>query len=249
MPLEAVTALLGPGYEILNRKVVCGVPADAVPAWLRQRILGNPVNNLGAYVKPQYRDVTYFYGIDFHQDLIDYQAREADFITLYIYLHPVTRADAPLYLLEGSHALGGSVFPHDLTRTTEDAWRYRNGAYGETTSRQRILTGDPKRPHYGDDLAAPVGTPIHAPAPGLVCFAETGLPSLNPEIVREMRPELLEDGAGPASLPAESEGEEARGEGFCVERPDLQGESFCIDRPNLQRSASLDLLESQGVEI
>ena len=139
--VEAVTALLGPGYEILNRKVVCGVPADAVPAWLRQRILGNPVNNLGAYVKPQYRDVTYFYGIDFHQDLIDYQAREADFITLYIYLHPVTRADAPLYLLEGSHALGGSVFPHDLTRTTEDAWRYRNGAYGETTSRQRILTG------------------------------------------------------------------------------------------------------------
>lgn len=139
--VEAVTALLGPGYEILNRKVVCGVPADAVPAWLRQRILGNPVNNLGAYVKPRYRDVTYFYGIDFHQDLIDYKAREADFITLYVYLHPVTGADAPLYLLEGSHALGGSVFPHDLSRTSEESWAYRNGIYGETATRQRILTG------------------------------------------------------------------------------------------------------------
>lgn len=40
---------------------------------------------------------------------------------------------------------------------------------------QRILDGEPKRPHYGDDLAAPVGTPVHAPAAGVVSFAETGL--------------------------------------------------------------------------
>ena len=93
-----MTALLGPGYEILNKKVVCGVPARSIPDWLKTRIHGNPVNNLGAYVRPQNRDVTYFYGIDFHQDLIDYKEREADFLTLYVYLHPVTRADAPLYL-------------------------------------------------------------------------------------------------------------------------------------------------------
>ncbi|WP_309091507.1 phytanoyl-CoA dioxygenase family protein [Phenylobacterium sp.] len=139
--VEAVTALLGEGYEILNKKVVCGVPAKSVPEWLRARIHGNPVNNLGAYVKPQNRDVTYFYGIDFHQDLIDYKEREADFLTLYVYLHPVTKADAPLYLLEGSHRLGGSVFPHDLTRTGDDSWLYRNGPHGEASVRQRILTG------------------------------------------------------------------------------------------------------------
>lgn len=139
--VEALTALLGQGYEVLNKKVVCGVPAKSVPDWLKARIHGNPVNNLGAYVRPEYRDVTYFYGIDFHQDLIDYKAREADFLTLYVYLHPVTRADAPLYLLDRSHQLGGSVFPHELTRDG-DGWLYRNGEHGEVLTTQRILTGD-----------------------------------------------------------------------------------------------------------
>ncbi len=40
---------------------------------------------------------------------------------------------------------------------------------------QRILDGEPKRPHYGDDLAAPIGTPVMAPAAGVVSLARTGL--------------------------------------------------------------------------
>ena len=132
--------LLGAGYETLNRKVVCGVPARAVPAWLKARITDNPVNNLGAYVRPEYRDVTYFYGIDFHQDLIDYKDRDADFVTLYVYLHAVGAHDAPLYLLEESHRLGGTMFPHDLARGA-GGWRYRDGRGGMVRSRQHMLTG------------------------------------------------------------------------------------------------------------
>jgi murein DD-endopeptidase MepM/ murein hydrolase activator NlpD len=37
---------------------------------------------------------------------------------------------------------------------------------------QRILNGDPKSPHFGVDLAAPKGTPILAPAGGIVSLAD-----------------------------------------------------------------------------
>ena len=40
---------------------------------------------------------------------------------------------------------------------------------------QRILNGESKKPHYGVDLAAPVGTPIYAPADGIVSLADDDL--------------------------------------------------------------------------
>lgn len=41
-----------------------------------------------------------------------------------------------------------------------------SGVYGS----QRILNGTPKNPHYGVDIAVGTGTPIHAPAGGIVSF-------------------------------------------------------------------------------
>lgn len=40
---------------------------------------------------------------------------------------------------------------------------------------QRILNGETKKPHYGVDIAAPVGTPIYAPADGVVSMADDDL--------------------------------------------------------------------------
>ncbi|MDA5193250.1 phytanoyl-CoA dioxygenase family protein [Govanella unica] len=126
--VAALTEVLGTDYQVLDRKFVCGVPETVIPDWLITRIKGNPVNNLGPYVRPEYRDITYFYGIDFHQDIIDWPARTSDFITLYIYLHEVTAADAPLYVLNQSHLLGATVFPHDLTLLDAGA---RSWSYGD----------------------------------------------------------------------------------------------------------------------
>lgn len=46
-----------------------------------------------------------------------------------------------------------------------------SGFYGS----QRILNGVPKRPHFGLDVAAPSGTPVQAPAAGIVTLAEPDL--------------------------------------------------------------------------
>lgn len=54
--------------------------------------------------------------------------------------------------------LGGFVWP---------ARGRISGVYGS----QRILNGEPRRPHYGVDVAAPVGTLVRAPADGLVTLA------------------------------------------------------------------------------
>ncbi len=62
----------------------------------------------------------------------------------------------------GTEFLDGFLWPVDGKIT---------GVYGS----QRILNGKPRQPHYGIDIAAPKGTPVLAPAAGIVSFAEGDL--------------------------------------------------------------------------
>ena len=43
-----------------------------------------------------------------------------------------------------------------------------SGVYGS----QRILNGQPRQPHYGVDIASPIGTPVYAPADGRITLVK-----------------------------------------------------------------------------
>jgi murein DD-endopeptidase MepM/ murein hydrolase activator NlpD len=66
--------------------------------------------------------------------------------------------------------------PASAKRPLGDFWRgfdwpalgRISGIYGS----QRILNGQPRQPHYGIDIAAPTGTPVYAPASGLVTLVK-----------------------------------------------------------------------------
>ena len=62
----------------------------------------------------------------------------------------------------------------DTVRLTEAGFTSPVAEYIKTTNfgAQRILNGIEKRPHYGVDMAAPAGTPITAPAGGVVSLAD-----------------------------------------------------------------------------
>ncbi len=54
-------------------------------------------------------------------------------------------------------------------------WPVRTGRISGAFGDARVLNGVAKRPHYGVDIANPIGTRLNAPASGTVTFARSGL--------------------------------------------------------------------------
>lgn len=134
--------IFGSNFSVMDCKLVMGIPTHDLPEWLSDRIKNNLVNNLGPYVKPAYRDITYFHGIDYHQDIIDYPEKLSQFITAYIYLDKVTSEDAPIHIMEKSHKLGCSIFPHNISKNGNE-YTYKNDFGLELLCSEKVLLGNP----------------------------------------------------------------------------------------------------------
>jgi hypothetical protein len=138
---EIMAETLGGRFRIFDYKFVAGVPTSKLPDWLQAQIADQLVNNLGPYIKPEFRDMTYFHGIDYHQDIIDYPHKEADFITVYIYLDKVSGSSAPLHVLPNSHSLGCSVFPHNI-KIEDEKLKYTDDFGNCVLCDDLVLTGE-----------------------------------------------------------------------------------------------------------
>ena len=109
---ETLSKVLGSDYKIMGKKFVMGLPENMIPDWINKRSKNLGFVNLCALVRPEFRDMTYFHGIDYHMDIVDHKNRIGDFITLYVYLEDVTVNMSPLHIIPRSHTFGATTVPH-----------------------------------------------------------------------------------------------------------------------------------------
>ena len=132
--------LLGKKYKIMLKKFVVQMPENWIPLWVKNKIK-NVINpNLNKYILPEYQQLSYFRGVDFHQDLIEHKMEKVKFITFYIYLNKISKNNSPLNIIERSFEPGAQKFPHPLKKLKNNKVLYMNKVF-----KRRILTGDTGR--------------------------------------------------------------------------------------------------------
>ena len=139
--VKCLNKLVGENYQIILKKFVVGVPEKWIPNYCKEEISKQLAANLGFYIKPEYRNVTYFRGIDYHMDLIDHPGQIGDYVTVYVYLNDVTNKMSPLHIIEKSHIFGPTKFPHFIKNDKEETIEYGENEENYSKFNKKILTG------------------------------------------------------------------------------------------------------------
>ena len=122
-----------------------------------------------------------------------------------------------------------TAHPQDIVPLVLPAEGRKSGVFGS----QRFFNNQPRKPHSGLDIAAPVGTPIKSPAPGVVVV--TGHFFFNGNTV------MIDHGGGLVSMMCHMESISVQ-EGHAVERGSILGTIGTTGRstgPHLHWSTSL----------
>ena len=135
-----------------------GFDRDAQPASLIEIRRGDQSEKATLTIAPTTYDIQRVDGLP--QDTVTPTAPE---LLERIKREAALKAEAFASRLDADYFRGGFQWPLDHFIVS--------GHFGN----QRILNGTPTSPHMGFDMAAPTGTPIHAPQKGLVVLSETDL--------------------------------------------------------------------------
>ncbi len=117
--INCLNLILGKNYEIILKKFVVSAPNQIIPKWLKPIIENKLDGNLAQYIKPELRNISYFSGIDYHMDLLDYANFNGDYLTIYVYLTDVNSNQSPLNIINKSHIYGATHFPHYLKKNKQ----------------------------------------------------------------------------------------------------------------------------------
>ena len=139
--VNTLNSILGSDYEIILKKFVVAVPNSWIPDWCKKDVNKMIAANLGPLIKKEYRDVSYFRGIDYHMDLIDHPDTVGDYVTLYIYLNDIEENMSPLNVLLGSHVFGANKFPHKLKQLNSNEIEYSRDSNVSSVFKSKTLTG------------------------------------------------------------------------------------------------------------
>ena len=140
--LNTLNFILGEDFEIILKKFVVAAPSFWIPGWLKDKIAVRLGTNLGPYIKEKFRDMSYFRGIDYHQDQIDFPNSEPDFVTMYVYLNDTISKSSPLHVIEKSHIYGPTKFPHFLKEVNDDYVIYGLNKNNFKKLKRKILIGN-----------------------------------------------------------------------------------------------------------
>lgn len=107
---DIVKTFFGGEFYIESKWLIKILPLALTPNWVSDEVKDIGIPQLNMYIKNKYRDVTYLNGIDYHQDN---GGKLRNSTTVLIYLDPVLNSgDSPVRMLERSHILGATQYPH-----------------------------------------------------------------------------------------------------------------------------------------